>query len=109
MLNKELVKEKMKERGFIVYASIGNSKIQFVSEHMYNANYEENTPPRQRKPVINIFVDLEKDEFQCAYNISKSINSLNSPSCGSVLNDSHFDNIVSKFESEAKWMSRLTE
>lgn len=109
MLDKEIIKEKMKERGFIVYATIGKSKIQFVSEYMYDWKYEENTPPRQRKPVINVFVDLEKDEFQCAYNLSKSIDSLTSPSCGSAMNDNHFDNIVSRFESEAKWLSKLTE
>lgn len=109
MLNKELIRDKMKERGFITYATIGDSKIQFISEHMYNIHYEENTPVRQRKPVINIIVDLEKEEFQCIYNINKSIDSLTSPYCGSVLNDNHFDNIVSRFESEAKWLSRLTE
>lgn len=109
MLDKELVKQKMKERGFVVYATIGSTKLHFISEHMYDMTYEKRVPPRERVPVINVMIDLEKDEFSCVYNISGSINSLNSPPCSPVMDDSHFDNIVSRFESHAKWMARLTE
>lgn len=107
MLDKSLVIQKMKERGFTVYASMGGTKIHFVSEHMYDTSYENRVPLRERIPVINIIVDLEKDEFKCIYNLNKSIDTLNSPSCGSVMNDDHFNKIVSKFESEAKWLARL--
>lgn len=109
MLDKELVKEKMKERGFIVYANIGDTKIHFVSEQMYDITYEKRVPPRERIPVINVMIDLEKNEFNCIYNVNKSINTLNSPPCSPVMDDSHFDNIVSRFETHAKWMARLTE
>lgn len=107
MLNKDLVIQKMKERGFVVYASMGNSVIQFVSKHMYETSYEDKVSLKERIPIINIIVDLEKDEFRCIYNLSKSIDTLNSPSLGSVMNDNHFDKLVLKFESEAKWMSIL--
>lgn len=110
MLNKKEVVNKMKERGFTEY-STSKTKIHFVSSHMYDVDvfYNEKTPPRKKMPIINIIVDLEKDEFQCIYNIKKSINTLSTPFCGSVLNDEHFDKIVGKFESHAKWMERLTD
>ena len=107
MLGKELVVQKMRERGFVVYASIGSTKIHFVSERMYDSSYEDRVPPRERIPVINVIIDLEKDEFQCIYNLNQSINTLNSPSCGSVMDDNHFDKIVVKFELQAKWLARI--
>jgi hypothetical protein len=107
MLDKQEVENKMKERGFTAYCYVGLTKIQFVSSHMYDMNYEEKTPPRKRMPIINIIVDLKKEEFQCIYNIKQSINTLNTPTCGSVLNDDHFDNIVCKFETQAKWLEKI--
>jgi hypothetical protein len=112
-LNKDTVIQKMRERNFTVYATMGNSKegtnkIHFVSAHMYDFSYNDRVRPRDRVPVINVIVDLEKDEFECIYNVPGSINMLNTPTCGSVMNDEHFDRIVCKFESQAKWMSRLT-
>jgi len=107
MLNKELVIEKMKERGFTVYANIGKTKIQFISSHMYDIHYKENTSIRKRIPIINIIVDLEKDEYYGIYNIKESINTLNLPVCGSVLNDKHFDSNVCKFESHAKLLENF--
>lgn len=104
---RELLEEKMNERGFVVYATVGMMKLQFVSKHMYNSSYVDTTPPRQRKPVINIIVNLETEEFQCVFNLNNSIDTLNAPVCGSVMSDKHFDRIVTKFESEAKWMSML--
>src|SRR5690606_37488287 len=108
---KKEVVNKMEERGFTEYSTIGKTKIHFVSSHMYDVFYNEKTRPRARErvPIINIIVDLEKDEFQCIYNIKESINTLSTPFCGSVLNDEHFDRIVGKFESHAKWMERLTD
>ena len=108
MLDKQVVIDKMKEHKFIVYAYIGKTKIQFISSHMYDIFYKENTSARKRIPIINIIVDLEKDEFVCIYNVSESLNTLNTPSCGSFLNDEHFDSIVSKFEVHAKWLERIT-
>jgi len=106
MLNKQEVIDKMKERGFTIYANIGKTKIQFISSHMYDIHYKENTSLRDRIPIINIIVELEYDEFQCIYNINESINTLNTGICGSILNDKHFDNIVCKFESHAKILER---
>jgi hypothetical protein len=107
MLERKLVEGKMNERGFTVYATINGSKLQFISKHMYDFGYEDRTPPSQRQPVINIFVNLDDGEFECFYNMSKSMNQLKSPKCSPVMNDEHFDRIVMKFESEAKWLSRL--
>lgn len=109
MLNRELVEKRMKERGFTVYAHMGTTRIQFVSEHMYDTNYIIDTPKRKQMPIINIVVDLDKDEFECQYNVGGSLNMLKTPSCGSVLNDEHFDRIVCKFESHAKWLSKMAE
>ena len=109
MLDKAHVTEKMKERGFIVYAHLGNSSIHFVSERMYDTTYADKVPKRERIPVINITVDLEKDQFECVYNLDKSITTLKTPPCGPVMSDTQFDKIVSRFESEAKWISRLSE
>ena len=58
-------------------------------------------------PIINIIVDLEKDEYYGIYNIKESINTLNLPVCGSVLNDKHFDSNVCKFESHAKLLDNF--
>jgi hypothetical protein len=108
MLDKNIVEEKIKERGFVTYASIGKTKIQFISEHMYqHQENKEKASWRDKKPTINIIVDLEKDEFTCIYNINNSFNTLNCPSCGSVLNNDHFDRIVCEFELQAKWLERL--
>jgi len=65
MLDRKIVESKMKERGFTVYASMGGVKLQFVSEHMYDTHYEERTPLRERKPVINVIVNLRTEEFEC--------------------------------------------
>ena len=108
MLDKKIVEERMRERGFVVYAMIGKTQVNFVSEYMYDSTYIERTPKRERIPVINIVVDLEKDEFKCIYNLDGSLNTLSTPNCGPVLNDKHFDKIVSQFESQSKWMARLT-
>jgi len=108
MLDKQELIHKMQERGFTVYANIGKAKIQFISSHMYDIHYKENTLPRKRIPIINIIVDLEYNEFECIYNINESTNTLNTGICGSILNDKHFDNIVGKFESHAKILEKYT-
>lgn len=107
MLDRKTVEDKMLERGFTVYAFIGKTKIQFVSKHMYNFSYKDITPPSQRKPIINVVVDLSDESFKCAYMIEGSINSLNSPECSPVMDDVHFNRVVSKFESQAKWMEKF--
>ena len=101
-MNKEQLIELMRDRGFTAYAHIGNKKIEFISKHMY-AGIEANK--RESKPII---VDIEKEEFKCQYNLEHSITTLQTPWCGSVTKDEHFDNIVTKFEAEAKWLSRLS-
>lgn len=106
MLERKLVEEKMRERGFTVYATINGAKLQFVSKHMYDFSYEDRTPPSQREPIINILVNLENGEFECFYNVEKSINKLICPKCSPVMNDEHFDRIVMKFETEAKWLEK---
>lgn len=107
MLDKQQVEDKMKERGFTPYSYIEKTKIQFVSSHMYDMYYKEKTPPRKRIPVINVIVNLETEEFQCIYCIPGSINTLNTPTCGSVMDDEHFNRIVGKFETQAKWLERI--
>lgn len=103
MLDKAGLEKKMEERGFIVYAYIGSTKIQFITDSMY----KQNDTGRRTKPIINIIVDLENGEFNCIYNVEHSINTLQSPACSPVMNDTHFDRIVSVFESQAKWLSLL--
>lgn len=107
VLQRDIVVEKMKERGFTVYAAMGDTKIHFVSERMYDFSYESRVLPRNRVPVINVVVNLTNDEFECTFNVPSSINQLRCGPCGSVMSDDHFDNIVAKFESHAKWLSRL--
>lgn len=106
MLDKEQVIQKMNERGFVVHSYIGDNSILFLSDQIHNPNYKD-IPARQKPAIINIVTNLEKDEYQCTYNIPGSINKLQTPWCGPILNDSHFDNIVSVFESQAKWMMRI--
>ena len=109
MLNKDIVIDLMKSREFVVYTTtVGGNQIQFVSAHMYNVNYEKNTPLRKRMPIYNVLVNLWTGEFKCVYNVNNSINSLQTPWCGPVTNDKHFDNIVSTFEVQAKWLEKLT-
>lgn len=107
MLDVDEIVDKMEERGFTKYATLGGDKIQFVSSHMYDSSYFDRTPKRERLPIINVIVDLNKDEFECQYNLDRSINMLKTPICGAVLNDEHFDRIVSQFESQAKWLSMM--
>ena len=64
------------------------------------------TNPRQQMPIINVLVNLENGHFSCVYNLSKSLNTLNTPECSLVMDDKHFDNIVGKFENQAKWLSQ---
>lgn len=107
MLKIKDVEDKMRERGFVTYAGGPNVIRQFISAHMYDPHYEENTPSRKRKPVINVFVNIENDEFYCVYNLPHSIDTLRSPNCSPFTDDKHFDFIVGKFESEANWLDRL--
>lgn len=100
MLDKDLVEEKMEERGFTIYSYRGTSIIHFVSEHMYDTDYKDRVPRKEQMPIITVLVNLERDEFECTYNCG--LNFLKTPKCGSVLNDEHFDKIVTQFESQAK-------
>ena len=106
-LDKKTVVAKMKERGFVVYATVNSTKIHFVSAHMYDSHYEEKVQPRDRVPVFNVIVNLDNGEFECLYNIAGSINMMCVPACSPVMDDDHFDHIVSKFEAQIKWMARL--
>ena len=49
----------------------------------------------------------ELEYLNIPYLIAKYFNTLNCPSCGSVLNNDHFDRIVCEFELQAKWLERL--
>lgn len=109
MLDRYEVVNKMRERGFTEYANIGKTKIQFISAHMYDFNYEEKTPRHKRMPIINVIVDLEKNEFSGIYNVDKSTNTLNTSTCSPVMNDEHFDRIIGTFEMQAKWLERLRD
>jgi len=92
-MDKQYVDSLMRDRGFTRYASMGANVLQFVSAHMYTMN---NT-----KPVVNIIVYLDTDEFKCIYNVPKSINTLESPKCGSFINDKHFFAIANKLTTVA--------
>lgn len=102
-LTRDEILEKMKERNFMMYATIGKTTLHFVSDHMYAGLDSTN-----KDPVINVIVNLETEEFECVYNLEGSFNSLKTPMCGSVMKDDNFDRIVCRFEVQAKWMARLT-
>lgn len=106
-LKKDELIAKMKERGFDMY-SYGSKTIHFLTTPVSVSDLTSQQIHRL-PPAIDVIVNLEKEEFECAYNIPESINSLRTPSCGSVMDDKHFDHIVSKFESQAWWMKRFHE
>lgn len=102
MLDRDVVVAKMEERGFVVYATINHTRLQFISEHMYDSK-----SPKHQDPIINVFVDLKSEEFWCIYNLGHSFTTLNTPPASPVMKDDHFDRIVGQFESQAKWLARL--
>lgn len=105
--HKEIIIEKMKQRGFTVFSTIKTKdklKLQFVSESLYSFSEK----PRDYIPAFSIIIDIDLGEFECFYNVPSSINMLKTPVCGSVLLDSHFDHIVGVFETHVKWLSKIT-
>ena len=82
---------RMIERGFVLY-SVG-------------ANYVFMTPHTE-SPVISVKVNLETCEFQGVYVVPGSMNTLETPWCGDVLNDKHFDRIIGKLMRHAKILER---
>lgn len=106
MLSLKEIEDIMDERGFSPFAYLGDNMIHFVSKKLYNpipvTNRHKNTP------IFNVIVNRENEEFECIYHIEKSINTIQTPKCGSVMKDDHFDRIVIPFEQQIRWMARLS-
>lgn len=97
MIDKEELNRKMKERGFDIYCYNGENEIQYMTE--FN--------PDNKNPTINITVYLDEHNFKGIYVIPHSINKIETPICGSVMNDKHFDRIIMKLESHARILERF--
>ena len=93
MLDSKLVIEKMKERGFEVVSTNGENIINLIS----------NTNSNQliQVPRVNVVLDIKKNEFSFIYVQRNSINFLESDTCGSIMNDKHFNSLLKSFMSDA--------
>ena len=100
MLEKQYIREKMKQRGFTEIAESPNVSITFIYMP------ETETHSRFPIPVYNCKVTMD-GKFQFQYSTPTSINILQSPMCGSFEDDEHFDNICSKFKTEASVLARF--
>lgn len=52
--------------------------------------------------IISCTVTLDDDHFQFTYLVPHSVNQLQSPDCGSVMNDGQFNMIFDKFRMQAR-------
>lgn len=98
MVSEETIVKKMKQRGFTESARGMNgdsvNTITFIIENT-------------RKAPVFCTVTLANEHFQFNYVVPRSMNQLQSPDCGSVMNDNHFDMIYSKFEEQAAALHKL--
>jgi hypothetical protein len=92
MIDKEILIDKMKERGFEQY-SFSNSASKMIFMLNQNIKYGRFDVPR-----YTIEVNLEDEKFKASYIVPFSVNIITTGWCGSVMLDNHFDNITSKFE-----------
>lgn len=97
MVDKAVIIKKMKQRGFTesVRGMTGDSvnTITFIIENA-------------KKAPIFCTVTLANEHFQFYYVVPRSANQLQSPDCGSVMDDNHFDMIYSKLEEQAAVLNR---
>ena len=93
-MTKQEALDKLSERGFSVNAygndSQGNTKTIYAS-----------TNPLEEFSY-SCDVILESEEFMFKYMAPESINVLQTPKCGSFLNDDHFNRLRKKFEPQAR-------
>lgn len=99
MIDKQYMINIMEQRGFTPSSYGGNTVINFISKEIHDIN---NNP--RRHPIINIRVWLDSEEFQGIYCVGTSINTIQTPKCGSILLDDHFDRIIMKLEDQARIM-----
>ena len=100
-MNKDIVIEKMRNRGYSRVLENRNNFDETVSiTFIYNPTEYDKTK-RFPVPMYNVTVWLEDLEFQFMYAIPSSINKLISPKCGSFMNDEHFDKLAMKFERDS--------
>lgn len=103
MLSREQVMQIMRDRQFTFNMESrdgqGNvTAFYFLSEAVYHRRHKEQVtiPPFSCKVIPN------SDEFQFTYAVPKSINKLETPVCGSFMNDGHFFKICSRFEDSVR-------
>jgi len=99
MIDKQYMINIMEQRGFTPSFYGGDTIINFISKEIHDIN---NNP--RRCPIIGIKVWLDSEEFQGIYCVRTSINTIQTPKCGSVLLDEHFDRIIMKLEDQARIM-----
>lgn len=99
MIDKQYMINIMEQRGFTPSSYDGYTVINFISKEMYDIN---NNP--RRHPIINIKVWLDSEEFQGIHCVRNSINTIQTPKCGSILLDDHFDRIIMKLEDQSRIM-----
>ena len=95
VLDKDTIIAKMKERSFsMAYCGMSGDEIisiDFISEGVCQRG-------KTWIPSFICKVNLVKEEFEMLYTVPHSINMLRTPVCGSVMNDDHFERILTKFE-----------
>lgn len=82
-MDKNQAIELANKKGFQLWATFGNSELQFLD-----------------KLGINLYVNPEKNTFRLAYLIPKSIFQFNCPECSPFTNEEHFDKMYRKFKKE---------
>ena len=107
-MTKQEVIDIMKERGYTFSMESRNGKgeiigLYFLSEPVLSKRRNDD---KVLIPSYNCTVYPNSDEFQMTYAVSKSINTLQSPKCGSFTNEDHFNRIGAKFESAVEVLYR---
>lgn len=98
MLDENIVKDKLHERGFTINAYGRDAGDRTITIYAI-------TDPRNEYSY-GCTVHLKTEEFELNYAVPKSINVLQTPKCGSFLNDDHFMRILRKFEPQVEVLHR---
>ena len=97
MVYEAAIIKKMKQRGFTESVRGMNSdSVNTITFIIENA----------KKAPVFCTITLANEHFQFNYVVPKSVNQLQSPDCGAVMNDNHFDMIYSRFEEQATVLHR---